>query len=342
MHAEIWVAGYPSAYGGADTELDHNIDLWRSFGVDVHLVPMFGYDPAARRLCEERGCVTHEYRPGVFRDKVVVSFCNGEFLRLLPEIREAGRPAAVVWFNCMTWPFDRELEAHRNGWVDLFGFASDYQRGLLEPALAAAGPVRVFDGYRPYFNPDNASQAIRYGYHEPDDVFAVGRVSRDDAAKYPPDMWAIFNKVCVPRQKKAFVLGYGSNAAGRCGPPPAGLDWLTWAPNAIPVREFYGRVHCLVHKTGGSRESYCRVVPEAYAAGVAVVVEDDFAFPALVEDGVTGFRCRSSDEMSFRASELAFDEPRRRRMVEAARRFLEGEVAARDKCWAPWKRLLQR
>jgi len=38
---EIWVAGYPSFVGGADTELDHNIDLWRMHNIDVNLVPMF-------------------------------------------------------------------------------------------------------------------------------------------------------------------------------------------------------------------------------------------------------------------------------------------------------------
>ncbi|CAJ0858052.1 hypothetical protein AMST5_01081 [freshwater sediment metagenome] len=46
MAREIWVAGYPSVYGGADTELDHNIDLWRRFGIEVHLVPMPDADPA--------------------------------------------------------------------------------------------------------------------------------------------------------------------------------------------------------------------------------------------------------------------------------------------------------
>ena len=33
MPNQIWIAGYPSFYGGADTELDHNIDLWRRFGI---------------------------------------------------------------------------------------------------------------------------------------------------------------------------------------------------------------------------------------------------------------------------------------------------------------------
>jgi hypothetical protein len=339
---EIWVAGYPSLFGGADTELDHNIDLWRSFGIGVHLVPMFGVDATARRRCDERGCITHRYQPEIFRDKLVVSFCNGEFLQVLPQIQAGGKPACVVWFNCMTWPFEAELAAHRQGWIDLFGFTSDYQRSLLKPELEKAAPVREFEGYRQFFSLENPSQLIRYSYRPPAEYFGVGRVSRDDAAKYSEDMWTTFHKVCVPAKKKVFVLGYGPNATGRCGNPPDGLDWMTWSPNAIPVREFYERIHCLVHKTGGSRESYGRIVPEAYAAGVAVVVEDDYAFPTLVEDGVTGFRCKSSDEMSFRASELAFDEPRRKRMVEAAYQFLVNEIASREKCWAPWKSLFGR
>src|SRR6266545_1454483 len=99
---EIWIAGYPSPFGGADTELDHNIDLWLGQGMAVHLVPMFGCDPASRRRCDERGCITHDYHPRIFKDKLVVSFCNGEFLRLLPEIHALGKPAVTVWFNCMT------------------------------------------------------------------------------------------------------------------------------------------------------------------------------------------------------------------------------------------------
>jgi hypothetical protein len=42
--AEIWVAGFPGYYGGADTELDHLLDLLRANEVSVNLVPMFSAD----------------------------------------------------------------------------------------------------------------------------------------------------------------------------------------------------------------------------------------------------------------------------------------------------------
>ena len=264
---EIWIGGYPSFVGGADSELDHNIDLWRAAGIEVNLVPMFGWDPEMRRLCDARGCRTHEYHPGVFKGKVLASWCNGEFLKALPDIMEKGKPSRIIWFNCMTWTFEAELEAHRNRWIDLFGFVSEYQKGCLLPKLEVIHPVNVFEGYKPYFNPMSASQGIRFDYPRPREYFAVGRVSRDDANKFPADMWQIFAKVVAPVPVKAFVLGYGPNADSRTGPAPPGLDWQTWARGGIPAPYLYGRLHCLIHKTGGSRESYCRSLVEAMAGG---------------------------------------------------------------------------
>ncbi|MCC6556868.1 MAG: hypothetical protein IT372_28265, partial [Polyangiaceae bacterium] len=207
MENEIWVAGYPSFYGGADVELDHQIDLWRSHGVGVHLVPMQREDQAMRRLCDARGCVTHPYEPRIFDGKVVVSFCSNVFLRRLPEIHAAGAPRAVVWFNCMTWLFPGEIEAHKQGWITHFGFQTSYQRERLVPELARHRAVEEIEGYRPYFSLDNRAQDLRFDERARTDHFGCGRVSRDDAAKFSPDMWRIFDRVLSPRPKKVFILG---------------------------------------------------------------------------------------------------------------------------------------
>ena len=308
--------------------------------VDVHLVPMFGCDPAMKQLCDARGCVTHAYEPGIFGGRVVVSFCNGPFLEALPAIVEAGRPRAVVWFNCMTWTFPHEITAHANAWIDYHGFVSHFQRDLLKPQLEQHRPVRELAGYRPYYSTANASQRLRFSYRPPGEWFGVGRISRDDGAKFAHDTWDIFYKVCAPLPKKVFILGYGPNAHCAVRARAAGLDWQTWGPNEVPVREVYERLHAILHKTGGSRESYCRIVPEAYAAGVPLVVEDDFAFPDLIVNGVTGFLCKSSDEMSFRASELAFDEAKRKRVIFAAHDHLREEIASAARCWEAWDSIL--
>ena len=334
----IWVAGFPSAYGGADTELDHQIALWRRHDVEVHLVPMFGADPAVADRQRSRGCHIHTYRDDIFQGQLVVSYCNGEFLAHLPRIMAAGRPAQVVWFNCMTWLFDGEREAHRRGWIDVFGFVSAYQRRQLEPQLAAIRPRVESFAYRPFFDVD----AVEWRYRRWDGSYRLGRISRDDAGKFAPDTWRIFDRVLVPGQlaKKVYLLGYGPNAAARTGPAPPGLDWQTWGPGAIAATEFYRTIDTMVHKTGGSRESYCRVVVEAYAHGVVPIVEDDYAFAELVDHERTGFRAATSDEMSWWASVLAHDPDRHRTMAERGRAFLAGEPADPAACWAGWRTLL--
>jgi hypothetical protein len=35
----LFVLGFPSAYGGAGTELHHQIIAWRHMGLEIHLIP---------------------------------------------------------------------------------------------------------------------------------------------------------------------------------------------------------------------------------------------------------------------------------------------------------------
>lgn len=335
MSREIWVYGFPSTYGGADTELDHLIDLWRRHDVAVTLVTSGPPDGTMLRTVLDRGCRVRGYRPGIFKDRVVLSLCNGEFLRRLPEIHAAGKPAVTCWANCMTWTFPDEIEAHRQGLIDLHLFQSRYQEGMLRPALEAVRPVQSLEGYRPWFNPGRLS----FQPSPVTDLFAMGRISRDDAAKFPADLWRTFAKVSSPVPTKAMVLGYGPNAAAKCGSAPGWLDWQTWQPGAIPAANLYRRLHCLIHRTGGSRENWPRTVIEAMASGVPVIAERDYGLPEMLQDGVTGFLCGSSDEMSFRASELAYNEAGRLAMAEAAHRAFLDQHANEARSMACWERL---
>jgi len=284
-----------------------------------------------------RGCQIHEYGDDIFAGKTVVSMCNGSFLEKLPLIMQNGRPRKVIWFNCMTWLFDREKTAHGNGWIDLFGFESDYQKNLLVPQLEQIRPAKTFL-YRPFFN----AARIEWRYREWDGCYKIGRISRDDANKFARDTWRIFDRVLVPPhlKKKVYILGYGPKAKERTGPPPDGLDWQTWSPNSIPSAQFYNTIDTMIHKTGGSRENCPRVLFEAYAHGVVPVVERDFAFPELVVDGETGFMGSSSDEMSYHASMLAMNPAEHRRVAENGRRYLEENFFRPEECWGAWERIL--
>lgn len=343
MQREIYIAGYPASVGGANTEMLHNVALFREKGVDVHLVSMFPLacaEPAMRALADELGCVSHDYERGIFRNKIVASWNLGRFLCYLPEIIQDGRPKLVAWANCMTTASMIELKCHAMGWIDRFAFVSHYQRNLLLPALKAIRPVNELEGYRPHYSLDPRLQGIQYRYRPPGEDFVLGRISRDDPSKFSPDTWKIFRDVGTCRYRKRVVmLGFGERTARAIGNPPGGCYEL-YAPGQISAAEFYGRVHCVIHKTGGSRESYCRIVPECYAAGVPIIVERDFAFPELIVDGETGFMCSSSADMSAIATELARYEDRRRNIIEAGYEYLKTEFSLSSKSWACWENII--
>jgi hypothetical protein len=336
-HREVWVAGFPGHCGGGETELDHLIDLWRARGVDVHLVPMFSADSTMVESAHLRGCHVHRYYPAIFADRIVVSFCNENFLAQLPKIMAAGRPEKVIWFNCMTWLFDGEKRAVAEGWIDLHGFVSAYQEQCLGPLLRLIGGYATF-GYWPYFN----TARVRWRYRDWNGSYCVGRISRDDPSKYATNTWDIFDQIRVPRHliKRVFVLGLGPRTRKVLGPPPAHLRAETWPCNAIPSESLYRRLDTMVHKTGTSRESYCRVLIEAYAHGVVPIVEDDYAFPDLVLHGETGYRTSDSEEMSSLAGELAHDPDKHKVLAENGRRHLETVLIDADACWEPWESVL--
>jgi len=333
---ELWVCGFPSTLGGADTELDHNIDLWTQCGVDVHLMPVNPPDnPVMVKKCEDRGCTIHKWEPSLFKGKVVVGFCTKLFLESLETIHNYGKPALVIWFNCMTWPFDEEKKAIENGWIDLHGFVSSYQESLLRPKQEKIGKIESLEGYKPYYHISHEPiPKIRNGH------YSMGRLSRPDPSKFSDDMWRIFMKVCSPVPTKTFIMGWDDKIQERCGKAPEGLDWMVISPNAKTQEEFYALLHVLIHKTGGSKESYGRIVPECYEFGVVPIVEKNYAFPDIVIEGETGFMCDSSDEMSYVASALAFDDSKRKAVVKAGRSFLENEISNKEKCWKAWKAVL--
>jgi len=341
---ELWIAGHLGKCGGALSETAHCCNLLRRHGVAVHLVNLFGANADAIEYADSIGCSTHEYRPDIFRDKIVASWNCGRFLSRLPELIEAGRPRKVIWMNCMSVTTGMELASHAAGWIDLFGFVSEYQRHKLMEALEPIAPVREFEGYAPFFDIDDCFQGIRYRYREPrPDRFVIGRISRDDPAKFPFDLWDGFERIAVPEGKKKIVriMGFGRRAAAALREPPRTDTVYELLPqDAESTAEFLDSLDLLFYKPGPAGESYCRVIVEAMAAGVPVVSERNYAIPEIVQPGINGLLGDDSTQMATWASFLARHEGQRRRIIETARNFVKQEVGDPVKAFVPWKRLL--
>ena len=289
MH--LFVCGYPSDVGGANTELWHTVKLWRRFGVDVTLIPTWKADPAWRRRLEAIGCRTCESNPDDLQNVrglaggVVVSMCNTRFLAAAERFRELG--CRIVWLGCMNWLFPEERRHYRqHGVFDRHVFQSRYQHDQLRPQLAKYGyddaQGRIIRGAF-----DVAEFPFRPLAHAPGETFVLGRLSRPAPEKFSPRTWAIYGR--APPPIAARVMGWDAAVQARVGPPPR---WAECLPaGAETAQAFLARLHCLVHASGGAVENWPRVGLEAMAAGVPLVVENKGGWAEMIRHGQTGFLC---------------------------------------------------
>jgi len=89
---------------------------------------------------------------------------------------------------------------------------------------------------------------------------------------------------------------------------------------------------------GGARENWPRIGLEAMAAGVPLVVQNQWGWREMVRHGVTGFLCDSDQELAYYTAQLAYDERKRLVMAEAARAHVE-RLADPETILAGWRQL---
>ena len=341
--SQLVVIGYPAAYGGASTELWATLKLWAANGLRPLLLPTWGADPKWRAKTEELGLRTIDAKPDMLasvealRGATCVSFCNGEFLKIVPALRELG--CRLVWVNCMTYVFDKEREIVKShGPFDAHVFQSDFQRSMIEPEL-----TKLDSGYRP-----ELAHMIRGAFDFQDWTFAprphadfeeffLGRVARADRDKWSTSTYKVYGQVSY-QHKRAILLGVTADTRQHLGSPPWWVDTL--GPNAIDVPTFLSRLHCLLPINGGARENWPRAGLEAMAAGVPVVAQRQWGWCEMIEHGVTGFLGSSDEELAHWAAVLAWDEPLRLRIAQQARERLEAVLANPVTLWAGWQKAL--
>jgi glycosyltransferase involved in cell wall biosynthesis len=309
---KLCVIGFPSRYGGADTELDHQITVWRAMGVDVHLIPTG--EPDAGQLAlgvAERGCTIHRARDwSKCQGMHVISYCNGEFLANLPEIRRYARSTTFV--NCMTWLFDKEKSAHAAGLIDWFLYQTDHARAKVQSQLEQIHPKFQWARVRPYFD----AAAFPFVSDRPDGEFVFCRVSRDDPAKFAADTMRIFDMIQSPVPKRGVILGITPKVYGKTGPAPAFVECLP--PGGRPAVDVYREAHILLQSCD-TYENLPRVAMEAMASGCVPVCDDRGGFQEIIEHQVSGMLCGSTFDFVAAGSNLAQDHERRRQMAQNAR-----------------------
>lgn len=314
----LCVIGHPSRLGGADTELDHQIHCWQAMGIGVHVCHT---GPLDANLCAmklaDRGCVYHAPRDWPSLDGLhCISFCNGEFLAALPEIKRHARTTTFV--NCMTWNFDREIEMQGRGLIDFHLYQTDHALQRVSPKLRELGTYRPLR-FRPYFH----REEFPFHAERPTDKFRFGRISRDDADKFGSRQLWIYETMTAPVLKEGIILGWGSHAERKYGRRPDSYI-RTFPEGGMTQAEFYAFCDAIIMTTE-TFENLPRAGFEAMSSGSVLVVDRRGGWEELVEDGRSGWLCGDDREFVYKASRCAFEREERAAMRLAAREKLDRE-----------------
>ena len=145
-------------------------------------------------------------------------------------------------------------------------------------------------------------------------AITVGRISRDVIEKHDPQDVPLY-RMLAARGVRVRIMG------GMCLAP-----WLADVPGvellpagAEPVSEFLASLDIFVYRTGSFIEPYGRVVLEAMAAGLPVVVAANGGYAEQITPGVDGFPVRNQEETLHALQLLVLSRDLRHRTGAAAR-----------------------
>lgn len=333
----IFVHGFPGLYGGAGTELHHQIIAWLHLGLEVHLVPNWPsfHEPLYLEMLD-RGVIVHD--PNDFsmleRGDPILGFCNSDFLDALPTIRK--RTGRTVFLNCMTWLFDKERDCMANGLIAMLLYQNEEVLRTHMPELRALNddPNIRFATFKPYF----AGEEFPFVKDRSSEAFGCGRISRQDPDKFAANTLHIYEYFVSPRWKSALFLGFDERSAEKIGQP---FDWIRTARdhNELSQQEFYR--HCeIVLQPTDTTENWPRIGFEAMASGSVLIVDNRGGWKQMIKHGVTGWLCDHERDFIYYASRMAYEPNMREDMAEAAR--IQGEeLGSLQASIESWKEVLE-
>lgn len=335
---DVYVHGFPSRYGGAGTELHHQILAWLKLGLRVHIIPSYGgyKGEALYNAMVAAGVTVHESNEFsvIEKDAPVLGFCNAEFLQHLPGITERSRN--TIFVNCMTWLFEKEKEAMKQGLIRAFLYQNSDVLQKHRDALHALNPGKgaKFLEFRPYFD---SSQFPFVEARDPK-YFGVGRISRQDTDKFTANTLHIWEYVVSPREKRGYMLGFDKRSEGKVGKP---FWWVTTYTdqNQCSQQEFYKKCDIILQPMD-TTENWPRIGFEAMSSGSVLIVDNRGGWKKLVKHGVTGWLCNTQQEFIYYASRMAFEPKLRAKMARAARKWGE-ELGSLESSMKSWKQVFE-
>lgn len=301
---KIFVVGHPSEYGGAGSELYHQILLWVKMKMEVVIIPtMSGFrnEPLRNEMLNLGVGYTdvRDYSSVTEKD-LVINFCSKEFLEDLEKINK--RTSHTAFVNCMTWLFPKEKIAHEKGLIKYSLYQRPQVRDDHKKILKGGHNSKAeFIHFNPYFD----SSKFPFVDRRYNDKFTIGRISRQDADKFSSYTFHIWEYAVAPKMKRGLVLGFDQRSAKKVGFVP---DWVETYKDQkqLSVNEFYKQCDVIVQSTD-TTENWPRVGFEAMYSGCPLIVDNKGGWKYMIKHKTSGFLCDNPRDFIYWTSRMAYE-----------------------------------
>ncbi|MBI2926693.1 MAG: glycosyltransferase family 4 protein [Verrucomicrobia bacterium] len=310
---KIYVFGWPSFLGGADTKLAHLLVLLHRH-YEITVVPNH-----AARLQEEvwtRFLDKLRIKYTTFRrlprklEGFGLSLCNRWFFMRRIAHRAKARGLKIIWSSEMMWHHEGEVAAVKAGVVDKVLYVSEFQKRHLAKGYGELPSVIAGNYIDPQFFPFKERQ---------NKTFTIGRLSRHDPAKYPEDFPVFYECLALP-DTRFRVMAWSTALERKYRWHRFDDRWDLLPPEKEPQLRFLHSLDLFVYPLGHTfKESWGRSTVEAMLTGCVPLVPAGHHFENLIVSGESGFICQDFLEYQEHAQRLFVDYAYRRRLSAQCR-----------------------
>jgi glycosyltransferase involved in cell wall biosynthesis len=331
----IYIFGWPSFLGGADTKLAHLLRLLhREFSITV--IPN---DPPRlkekvwTRALDQLGIryTTLDRLPRRLKG-VGLSLCNDRFFTEGIASRAKERGLRVIWSSEMMWHQDGELDAVKQGLLDKVLYTSEIQKKTLSEGYGDL-PGHITGNY---IDPASFPFVERRNR-----TFTIGRLSRPDSVKYPED-FPVFYECLELGDVRFRVMAWDADLRAKYSWHKFDGRWDLLESEAEAQVQFLHSLDLFVYPLGQRFvESWGRSTVEAMLTGAIPLVPPGHHLENLVEHGKSGYVCHDFVEYKDHAQRLSRDYAERRKMARQCREHAERRLCRAAEHLNIWKKALQ-
>ncbi|HUP79639.1 MAG TPA: glycosyltransferase [Pirellula sp.] len=330
---KLYIFGWPSDVGGADTKLAHLLLLLHE-KCDITVVPNENRHLHDKRWTRLLDSLHVKY--SLLKDLPNqlsgwgLAMSNHFFFTMGFAEQAKQRGLRIVWSSEMMWHHDGELTAVRAGVVDKVLYTSELQKQYLAPNY----------GHLPSAITGNYIDSNAFPFVERHNrTFTIGRLSRAAPEKYPEDFPVFYEKLGLP-EVRFRVMAWDDTMRKKYLWHQFDSRWELLRAAAEPQVKFLQSLDLFVYPLGHRFiESWGRSTVEAMLTGAVALVPAGHHLENLVRHEKTGFVCSCFEEFREYSQRLFYDIELRKRIARLARAVAEQEICNKEEHVAVWMKV---